>query len=62
MNNKTSSQKLLEEEIVSVNIGLRNFAETIAKIDGKVVHVDWRPTPKRNPIVSDLLAKLTKKG
>jgi hypothetical protein len=49
--------ELLSRPPVVVNVGLREFADSLAAQDVAVVHVEWRPPP---PQLDDELAALLK--
>jgi hypothetical protein len=49
---------LLRDGPVIVNLGLRDFAETIAAQDAPVVHVEWSPPPELDADLAALLEEL----
>ncbi|GMQ75192.1 MAG: hypothetical protein BMS9Abin01_0437 [Gammaproteobacteria bacterium] len=50
--------KLLEEPLKIINIGLERFARELDRQGVEVVHVDWAPPAGGDPKLADLLAKL----
>ena len=50
--------KLLEEPLKIINIGLQSFARELDRQGVEVVHVDWAPPAGGDPKLADLLAKL----
>lgn len=52
------TDKLLQEGIRVVNIGLRAFARDLEGCKVPVVHVDWSPPAVADPRIASLLAKL----
>jgi hypothetical protein len=51
--------KLLQNGVRVINIGLSEFARDLERCNVPVVHVDWSPPPPpKNPRIADLLAKL----
>jgi hypothetical protein len=51
-------RELLERPPQVVNLGLREFAASLAEQDVPVVHVDWRPPPQLDDDVAALLEEL----
>ncbi len=49
---------LLRDGPIAVNVGIREFAESVADQDAPVVHVDWSPPPELEPDVAALLEEL----
>ncbi len=49
---------LLRSPLSVVNVGLRGFAEDLARQGIPVVHVDWAPPADGDPRLADLLSKL----
>ena len=49
---------LLGNGPVAVNVGIREFAETLAAQDAPVVHVDWLPPVELEPDLAALLEEL----
>ena len=52
------TQKLLNNPIRVVNIGLQSFAKDLKERGVQVVHVAWRPTAGANSKLTKLLSKL----
>ena len=52
------AQKLLNNPIRVVNIGLQSFAKDLKERGVQVVHVAWRPTAGANSKLTKLLSKL----
>jgi FdrA protein len=50
--------KLLDEPLQVVNIGLEGFAKELEQQGVKVVHVDWAPPAGGDPKLANLLSKL----
>ncbi len=50
--------KLLEEPLKIINIGLERFARELGQQGVEVVQVDWAPPAGGDPKLADLLAKL----
>ena len=50
--------ELLANGPVAVNLGLHEFAETVAAQGADVIHVDWRPPETLDPDLEALLEKL----
>jgi len=55
---KSSVDKLLEEPLKVINIGLEGFAVELAQQGVDVIHVDWAPPAGGNPKLADLLSRL----
>jgi len=55
---KSEINKLLEEPLKVVNIGLEGFAQELDQQGVEVVHVDWAPPAGGDPKLADLLSKL----
>jgi hypothetical protein len=55
---KSSVDKLLEEPLKVINIGLQGFAVELAQQGVDVIHVDWAPPAGGDPQLADLLSKL----
>ena len=51
-------QKLLEEPLKVVNIGLEGFARELGEQGVERVHVDWAPPAGGDPKLASLLSKL----
>jgi hypothetical protein len=49
---------LLREGPLAANIGVRDFAESLAEQDVPVVQVDWTPPPELDDDLADLLEEL----
>ena len=49
---------LLRDGPVAVNVGIREFAETLAAQDAPVVHVEWSPPVELEPDLAALLEEL----
>ena len=55
---KSKINKLLEEPLGVVNVGLEGFAQELDQQGVEVVHVDWAPPAGGDPKLADLLSKL----
>lgn len=55
---RTKLQEMLENKPVVVNIGVRDFAESLEDQQVKVVHVEWAPPAGGDPEMAELLQKL----
>ena len=55
---RTEADRLLASEVRVVNVGLREFADDLARCNVPVVHVDWSPPAVTDPRIASLLAKL----
>ena len=51
-------ERILKEKPVVANIGLRHFYESLNLQGVRVVHVEWRPSPKLEKELKDILDKL----
>lgn len=51
-------KSLLEQGPVAVNLGVRDFAETLVAQQVPVVHVDWSPPPELDTDLEALLEEL----
>ena len=51
-------EELLESGPVVINIGVRDFAESIQAQEIEVVHIDWAPPAGGDPETASLLDKL----
>jgi hypothetical protein len=49
---------LLERGPIAVNLGLREFAETLVAQEAPVVHIDWSPPAELDPGLAALLEEL----
>ncbi len=54
--------KLLEQPLKVVNIGLRGFALELDRQGVEVVHVDWAPPAGGDPVLADLLSRTAGNG
>jgi FdrA protein len=50
--------ELLRERPAFLNVGVREFAESVRAQGAKVVHVDWRPPAAGDAELAELLDKL----
>jgi FdrA protein len=55
---KSAIQKLLEEPLKVVNVGLEGFARELNQQGVEVIQVDWAPPAGGDPKLADLLSKL----
>jgi hypothetical protein len=55
---RTKLQEMLENKPVVVNIGVRDFAESLEDQQVEVVHVEWAPPAGGDPEMAELLQKL----
>jgi FdrA protein len=55
---KSSVDKLLEEPLKVINIGLPGFAVELVQQDVGVIHVDWIPPAGGDRKLADLLSRL----
>ena len=55
---KSEINKLLEDPLKVVNIGLEGFAQELDQQGVEVVHVNWAPPAGGDPKLADLLSKL----
>jgi FdrA protein len=53
-----STRDLLEQGPVAVNVGIRDFAESLAAQEVPVVQVDWTPPRELEPDLAELLEEL----
>ncbi len=53
-----SLSELLAGEPVFINIGVREFADSLSEAGYEVVHVDWSPPAGGDAEVADLLDRL----
>jgi len=53
-----SVERLLQEPVQVINLGLETFALELAAAGVPVVHVDWRPPAGGDPRLAALLARL----
>lgn len=51
-------KQLLNEGPKGVNVGLKGFAETLARNGAAAVHVDWRPPARGNARLADILDRM----
>lgn len=49
---------LLRDGPVTINVGLRDFADALAAQAAPVVHVDWSPARTIDPTLARLLDRL----
>lgn len=56
MNNKNPS--LLDLQVIAVNLGLKQFADSLESQEVEVVHVQWTPPADGDEEMIDLLEKL----
>jgi hypothetical protein len=54
----TPVETLLRDGPAVINIGVRDFADSVADQSAQVVHVDWRPPPELEPELAELLEVL----
>src|SRR5262245_1824102 len=50
--------KLFQEELKVINVGLSSFADPIIAAGGTVVHLEWRPPAQGEQAISQKLAQL----
>jgi len=55
---KTELEELLQDGPVVINLGVREFAETLQDQGVEVVHVDWAPPAGGDTEMAELLDKL----
>jgi hypothetical protein len=55
---RTKLQEMLENKPVVVNIGVRDFAESLEDQQVEVVHVEWAPPAGGDRDMAELLQKL----
>jgi FdrA protein len=56
--NVRSVPALLREGPRVANVGIREFADSLAEQEVPVVQVDWAPPPKLEPDLAELLERL----
>ena len=56
--NDRNIDRLLNDEVRVINIGLRGFADDLKSRKTPVVHVDWSPPRAMDPTISKLLEKV----
>ena len=49
---------LLNSEICVINVGLQQFAESLAEQSVEVVHVNWEPPAELDPELEQILEEL----
>lgn len=54
----TQADELLRKPLVVINLGLRQFAESLVEQQVEVVQVDWVPPAGGDKAVADLLDRL----
>ena len=55
---KTGLDDLLEQGPTAINVGIRDFAESLEAQEAEVVQVDWTPPAGGDTEMIDLLDKL----
>lgn len=50
--------KLLEQEPVVLNVGLKQFCTSLDEQEVKALHVEWRPPAEDDGQIEDLLSAL----
>jgi hypothetical protein len=55
---KSTLEDLLQRGPVAVNLGLREFAESLQVQNIDVVHIDWIPPPELDDETASLLERL----
>lgn len=50
--------KLLEQELVVLNVGLKQFCTSLDEQKVKALHVEWRPPAEDDAAIEDLLSGL----
>ncbi len=55
---KTRLEELLQDGPVVINLGVREFAESLQDQEVDVVHVDWEPPAGGDTEMAELLEKL----
>ena len=55
---RTRLEELLQNGPVVINLGIREFAESLQDQEVEVVHVDWAPPAGGDIEMADLLDKL----
>ncbi|MCZ6528773.1 MAG: hypothetical protein O6949_00390 [Chloroflexi bacterium] len=56
--NERDFEQLLFEGPIAVNLGLREFAESLQEQDVEVLHVEWSPPAEGDEEMIELLDKL----
>ena len=51
-------RSLMEDGPIAINLGLEEFAKSLQKQGGSVIHVDWSPPPPVDEETQDILDKL----
>ncbi len=54
----TRVEELLQKPLVVINLGLKNFAESLEEQKVDVIHVDWIPPAGGDKVMADLLDQL----
>ncbi len=54
----TNAEELLRTPLVVINVGLKQFAESLEKQQVEVVQVDWVPPAGGDEAMADLLDRL----
>lgn len=49
---------LLKAGPIAINVGLRQFAESLQEQNTQVIHVDWSPPPPVDDEMAEILDKL----
>ena len=55
---KTRVEELLQDGPVVINLGVREFAESLQDQEADVVHVDWAPPAGGDTEMAELLERL----
>jgi hypothetical protein len=55
---KTKLEELLQDGPVVINLGVREFAESLQDQEVNVVHVDWEPPAGGDTEMAELLERL----
>ncbi len=55
---ESNLEDLLQNGPVIINIGVREFAESVQLQEAEVIHVDWTPPASDDKEMEDLLDKL----
>lgn len=50
--------KLLDQELVVLNVGLKQFCTSLDEQEVKALHVEWRPPAEDDEAIEDLLSGL----
>ncbi len=58
MSQNEINQLLSTTDLQIINLGLSRFAETLAKLEIKAIHVDWRPPAEGDRDLTDILTAL----